>query len=62
MAMFQVGDRVLVQVGRDSHRGLVTGSRRTMQGTVVTVDFYHQGRRESIEYFSNDGALRPLGD
>jgi hypothetical protein len=53
-----IGDKVRVTVGSETHRGTITGRRRTMHGTVVTVDFWHQGRNESIDFFENDGALR----
>jgi hypothetical protein len=57
--MYEIGDKVRVTVSGETHRGTVTGRRRTMAGTVVVVAFWHLGRNEEIEYFENDGALRP---
>lgn len=55
--MWNVGDRVRVQVGGQSSRGTVVALTTTPCGLCVTVEFWHMGRKERIGYFADDGAL-----
>ena len=62
-APYRVGEQVKVQVGAESHRGTVTSSRPWLGANgivkqVVTVTFWHQGRQESVDYFSDQISAR----
>ena len=57
----KIGDRIGVMLKQETRIGHVTDRRLTEYGPVVTVEFWHAGRRESREFHVSDPALVLLG-